>query len=362
LARHIDPAERAAGMVAEAELGPFLSGVLEALGCDAPTVEAVTAALLHASRLGVDSHGVRLLPHYVRVIEGGRVSAKPEMTFTVERPGAGVLDAGNGHGALAGLTAMRHAVRLAGATGIAAVTVRRSSHFGAAGFYAMAAAEAGMIGLATCNSDSFVALHGGREPFHGTNPIAVAAPVAGGRPWLLDMATSSIPYNRVKLYGSIGAPLPEGVAADTAGHPTVDPEAVHALMPVGGIAYGYKGAGLGGLADLLSSALTGMRASHALPHWLADFATPRELGQFFLAIDPAAFLPREVYDAGIKSYLAALRASPPAVGEEPPMAPGDREWRVEERRRATGIPIDPDSATAFRDLAVRFSVPLPWGL
>jgi LDH2 family malate/lactate/ureidoglycolate dehydrogenase len=155
------------------------------------------------------------------------------------------------------------------------VAIRNSSHFGAAGAYALAAAEAGMIGLASCNADSIVRLHGGAARFHGTNPIAFAVPVAGARPWLLDMATSSIPYNRVQLYRSVGKQLPGGVASTADGLDTDAPELADMLAPLGG-EFGFKGAGLAGLAEILSAVLSGMRLSHELaPMTGPDFATPR---------------------------------------------------------------------------------------
>lgn len=338
----------------------FAASVLSRIGADDATTDAAARAMLHGSLLGIDSHGVRLLPHYAQVIEGGRVNGRPRMTFSSSRSGAGTLDADNAHGALAGLKAVEHAVRLAHEAGIGAVAVRRSSHFGAAGVYALAAAEAGMIGLATCNSDAAVHLHGSRDPFHGTNPFAFAAPNATDRPWLLDFATSSIPLNRVHLSRSTGAMLPEDAAVDAAGCPTRDPYLAMGLLPLGGSLFGYKGAGLAGLADILSAGLTGMRISAGLPGWESDFTTPRELGHFFMAIDPAAFMPREAFSAMMRHYLSTLRGMTPGEGRDPPMAPGDREWRTREQRVAEGIPIDPATAEAFGELARRFGLDLPF--
>ncbi len=125
------------------------------------------------------------------------------------------------HGALATYYGRWSArTRLAGNSGIGAVAIRNSSHFGPAGAYAFDAAKRGFIGFAFCNSDSFVRLHDGAMRFHGTNPIACAVPVTGDNPWLFDMATSAVPYNRVQLYRSLGGQLPEGVASDERGYDT----------------------------------------------------------------------------------------------------------------------------------------------
>lgn len=314
--------------------------------------------MMHGSLFGIDSHGVRLTGHYVKAIEGGRVNGKPDIQVTRTGPAAAVLDGDDGHGAVVTFAAMEVACDLAATAGIGAVAIRRSSHFGAAGAYALAAAEAGFIGIAVCNSDSFMRLHGGAERFHGTNPIAAGVPVAGSKPWLLDMATSAIPYNRVLLYRSLGLPLPEGVASDCSGIDIADPHGVEMLAPLGA-AFGHKGAGLAGLVEILSAVLTGMRLSFDIaPMGGPDFATPRGMGAFVLAIRPDAFIDRESFDAAMQRYLDRLRNSRTAPGAAV-LAPGDREWAEAERRRRDGIPVDPVTIEDFTALAERLGVPLP---
>jgi LDH2 family malate/lactate/ureidoglycolate dehydrogenase len=337
----------------DAELARFCIAALAAAGANQPTAEAATQAMLHASRLGIDSHGVRLLPHYVRVIEGGRVNGRPRLSFVRLFGATSLLDADNGHGGLATFTAMERAAELAHIHGLGAVAIRRSSHFGAAGAYALKAAEAGLIGLATCNSDSGVRLFEGAQPFHGTNPIAVAVPIQGQRPWLLDMATSAIPFNRVHLFASLGRTLPAGVASDAEGRDTTEPEQVKMLAPLGG-AFGFKGAGLAGVAEILSAALTGMGLGfELLPMGGPDFSTPRELGAFVLALDPSAFAEAEAFDATMRRYVDAIRRSRAVPGGKP-LAPGDREWAEADRRQVAGIPVDVKTVSAFEELAERF--------
>ena len=342
-----------------AALADFCRKVLAAAGADAETAQAATRAMLHGSRLGIDSHGVRLLDHYATALEGGRVNPRPRMTWQDAFGAVASLDADDGHGALAAYRGMEQAVDLAGRHGIAAVGIRNSSHFGPAGAYALAAAEAGCIGLAFCNADSFVRLHDGALRFHGTNPIACAVPVAGDNPWLLDMATSAIPYNRVQLYKSLGRRLPPSVASDGAGEDTEDPAAVEMLAPLGA-AFGFKGAGLAGLVEIFSAVLTGMRLSFdILPMGGPDFSTPREMGAFVMALKPEAFAPGDVFQAGMKRYLATLRGSAPRAGGRV-MAPGDREWGEAARREAAGVPLDPATAEAFARLAARYDVAIPY--
>ena len=336
----------------------FCEAVLAAAGADQPTAEAATRAMLHGSRFGVDSHGVRLLDHYVSAIVGGRVDGRAVLSFHAGAAAVATLDAGHAHGARAAYAAMDHAMEKAAQFGIGAVAIRNSSHFGAAGAYALAAAQNGFIGLAFCNSDSLVRVHGGAERFHGTNPIAMGAPVRGQDPWLLDMATSAIPYNRVLLYRSLGQELPPEVASDAAGHDTTDPEAAQMLAPLGA-AFGFKGAALAGVAEIFSAVLAGARLSFDLaPMNGSDFRTPRNVGAFVMALKPGAFQQEAEFDAAMRRYRETLRASQPAEGEAV-MAPGDREWTRADERRRFGIPLDPATAQAFDRLAARFAVTRP---
>ena len=350
--------ERASLRFSAADLDRFLRSVLTAIGADAATVDAATRAMMHGSRFGVDSHGVRLLDHYVKVMLAGRVARTPDLRIVQELAATAVLDADHAHGALAAYRAMDKAMELARSAGVGCVSIRNASHFGPAGAYALAAAEAGMIGFATCNSDAFVRLHDGAERFHGTNPIAFAAPW-GDRPWFFDMATSSIPLNRVALYRSLGVPLPEGTASDANGIDTLEPDAVDMLAPLGH-AFGFKGAGLAGVAEILSAVLSGMQLSAELmPMGGPDLSTPRPLGAFVMALRPDAFVDAKTFADGMERYLAALRGSVPREGGEV-LAPGDREWREADRRIVDGIPIDPVTATAFARLATTLGIePLP---
>jgi LDH2 family malate/lactate/ureidoglycolate dehydrogenase len=341
-----------------AGLDAFSRSVLKACGADDATADATTRAMMHGTRHGVDSHGIRLLPHYVRALEGGRLNKAPKLAKVHGFGAVETIDADNAQGALGAYTAMDRAIVLAEKLGIGAVGIRNTSHFGPAGAFAMEAARRGMIGLAFCNSDSFVRLHDGATRFHGTNPIAAAVPVPGQNPWLLDMATSAIPFNRVMLYRSTGAPLPDAVASDASGHNTNDATIAEMLAPLGA-EFGFKGAGLAGLSEILSAVLTGMRLSFDLaPMMGEDFSTPRGLGAFVLAIAPEAFGDRSTFDAGMNRYLEVLRTSQPREGCKV-MAPGDREWQVAAKREELGVVVDPVTLSAFAELAATYDLQLP---
>lgn len=317
----------------------FATAVLVAAGTDPGAARSVAEALTETSLRGVDSHGIRLLVHYAKVVQTGRINPRPQLTFTRTDRSTGIVDADNGFGHHASYFAIDHAVTLAQESGISAVSVINSSHFGSAGCYVLPAAEQGYIALGVCNSDSFVLPHDGVKPFHGTNPLAFAAPVAGARPFLMDMATSVIPWNRVQDLMNEGLSLPPDAAVDTDGAVTQVPFHSAALLPLGGVNYGYKGAALASMVEVLSAVMTGMpHCSRLLGMAGPDFATPRRLGHFFIVFDPRRFVSAEVYDQAMEAYLGDLRAIK-GRNDTKVMAPGDREWAVEADRQLHGIPV-----------------------
>ena len=209
------------------------------------------------------------------------------------------------------------------------------------------------------HADRVVVPDGGVAAFFGTNPLSFAVPAPGEAPVLLDMATSCIPFNRVNLRRATGTLLPPETAVDAAGVTTRDPEAAVALRPLGGEAFGYKGAGLAGMVDILCSAFTGMGHGATFPPMGGpDFGEPISLGHFFLILKPAAFQALAAFDARVGAFLADLRGQPALPGQTV-MAPGDIEKAEAERRARAGIPVDRTTWAALAALAGRYGVAVP---
>ena len=98
------------------------------------------------------SHGTRALPGYVRSIIKGEINPKPAPRVLTEAPATALIDADNSLGHVAGEYAMKMAIEKADATGLAAVAVRNSNHYGAATCFAMMALPAKLIGFSTTRS------------------------------------------------------------------------------------------------------------------------------------------------------------------------------------------------------------------
>ena len=323
------------------DLQDFLIRLLSAAGCDEASAAAVTRAVTDASARAYDTHGVRLIPWYLQCLEGGRINRSPRIGISRKAPAIIHVDADNGFGHLASYRAIDMLCELADQQGVAVATVGRSSHHGATGCYTVEAARRGFAALGMTHADAVVVPHEGVAPFFGTNPISFAVPLEGEDPLVLDMATSSIPLNRVMLRRSTGSPLPPDVAVDGTGRMTTDAHQAAALLPVGGEGFGYKGAGLAGMVDIFCSAFTGMQHGAKFPCFNGpDFSRPIEIGHFFIVMQPALFQALAAFNACVSALVGDLRRQPGKPGKTV-HAPSDLEKAEAQKRAREGIPLDP---------------------
>ena len=336
-------------------LQTFVGAILRRAGVREDVAEAVAQGLTQASLRGVDSHGVRLLPHYVAGVKGGRINPDPTYRFRRTSSSTGVLDADHTFGHAAGLDAARHAVALAQEAGTGQVAVRNSSHFGAAAYFALEIAKHDMIGLCFSSTDALIRTHGGTRPFLGNNPLCLAAPCDGEEPVCLDMATSVVTFNRIRQWRDAGERLPAGVAADGTGRETEDPCAVASLLPIGG----YKGYGLSLAIEILCSLLTGMPYGPHIPKMFeAPLSEQRRLGQFVAAWRIDCFEEPAQFKRRLAQLIGELRAEPRMEAEVPVQVAGDPEKRAAEERRRLGIPLSRREFDALNALAREAGLPL----
>jgi ureidoglycolate dehydrogenase (NAD+) len=315
--------------VGAAPLESWTRALLEAAGLESEPAALVAQTLVWTSLRGTDSHGVARVPLYADRLRSGVLNGRPRPSV-VQRDGAiAVVDGDHGPGQLAALLATDLSIELAREHGVGVVSVRRSGHYGAAAFYAVRAAEAGLVGMSMTNAEPGVIPYGGIEPALGTNPIALAAPLGGGATFDLDMATSQVALNRIFNARDEGRPIPEGWGVDEHGETTTDPAKVAAGVPLGG----YKGYALALMVEVLCGVLAGAgaRAEGGI----------RNIGHFHLAIDPERTVGRDAFASVLGGLLADLRAIPPAVGFDEVLVAGDPEDRSRAQRERDGIPIEP---------------------
>lgn len=332
-------------------LARWAADCLQALDMPAGDAGLVADSLVQTSLWGIDSHGIARLPHYLERLRRGSIVAEPSVAIERSGPCTAQVNGGHGHGIVIAHRAVGLATELARESGIGAVGVANSSHCGAMALYTRPPARDGLVALAFTHADPMAVPHGGVSPFFGTNPISIAFPRHDGEPVCLDMATTSIPWNRVMNARREGHPLPPGTALDETGAPTTDAEAARALLPLGGLDYGHKGYGLALMVDLLCGPLQGNPWGPLIPGMFTALDERRRIGAFFIVIDPGRFfggptLPDQV--ALMARELGAERGSP--------RVPGDPELAAQTQRLASGIPIEPMLARQIHEWSERLCV------
>jgi ureidoglycolate dehydrogenase (NAD+) len=348
------PTHSDATPVAAAALRAWAARCFAAAGMTEEDAALLAASLVQTSLWGIDSHGVALLPHYLDRLANGTIRARPRIAIDRTGPATALVEADQGHGIVVGHRAMAEAVRIAREQGIGAVGVKNASHCGAIGLYARAAARQGCVGLAFTHANSVAVPHGGKRPFFGTNPISFAFPRGHAEPVCLDMATTSIPWNRVRNARREGHALPPDVTVDAQGAPTTDAQAAAAVVPLGGAAYGHKGYALALVVDLLCGPLLGNPYGPHIPPMFEALDQPRRLGAFFIALDPERFAGGAAFAQQVEALARELAAEPGA-----PLLPGDPEIAVAAQRERDGVPVEPGLAALFRSWSERLGAPPP---
>jgi LDH2 family malate/lactate/ureidoglycolate dehydrogenase len=309
--------------------------VLDKYNVDKRVAQFLVNGLIQTSLRGVDSHGIRLFPHYIRALKAGRINGKPNYQFNQTASSVGIFDADHTFGHASGAEAMLKAVEIARETGIAAVGVKNSSHFGAASCYGLLAAQQEMIGISMTHADSLMASHNSPKAFFGTNPICVTAPIEGEEPFCLDMATTHITWNKVKMFREKKKTFEVAYGIDKDGRLGFEPKDYAALLPIGG----YKGFGLGMVVDILCGLLTTMPVGQEISSmYTSPIEEKRLLGHFFIAMDVDRFTSLENFKKRMKQMVDVLR-SQPSLGSESVMVPGDPEKKKCDVRNKKGIPL-----------------------
>jgi ureidoglycolate dehydrogenase (NAD+) len=308
---------------------------LEKVGVPREEAKLVAESLVQTSVWGIDSHGILRLTHYLNRMTIGSIKAAAVPVVTRTGPVTAQVHGEDGLGIVHATLAMETAIEMAKEAGVGVVGVGHSSHCGAMGLYTRMAAREKLVGIAMTHSSSVVIPHGGKHKYFGTNPISFAFPRAQGEPFVLDMATSQVAWNKVLNARIEGHDLEPGIAVDGDGNATTDANQAAAGIPLGGPTYGYKGYGLAFMVDLLCGALNGMTYGRHINSMYEDLKEPRKIGHFVMALDPGRFAGGDTLEETVDAVIADVKAQPGEI-----LVPGDPELIEEKERRVRGIPID----------------------
>jgi ureidoglycolate dehydrogenase (NAD+) len=161
------PSKNESHVISSADLERFASALFAAAGVAPAMADEWAKSLVWANLRGVDSHGVLRIPGYVERLKTGAINPAPKMRVEKRAGAVAVLEADRAPGAVAMATAMAEAIARAREAHIGWCAARNITHAGAVGYFALQAANAGMIGMVMSASGPMMAYHGEHQDTAG---------------------------------------------------------------------------------------------------------------------------------------------------------------------------------------------------
>jgi uncharacterized oxidoreductase len=349
-----------------AALHALTSLVVTRMGSAPEETQEVADHLVRANLTGHDSHGVGMLPAYVRLLRDGLLVPNQTAHTVLDAGALLVIDARRGFGQRMAADAVRRAIERARELGACVLALRNSSHVGRIGTYGELATRAGMAFTAFVN----VADHRDvqapwacAEARLGTNPFCTAVPgpmggeaggEAGGEEWpglMLDMATTTIAAGKARVAYNKGVPVPEGSLIDAAGKPTNDPAGFIADHAGALLSFGrHKGSGLAIMCEIMAGAIGGgQRAEQPVQGGILN-------SMLATVIDLSRLGGAAAIGQNIEATKAHIRSSRTAPGFDEVLLPGEPERRNAKHRAQVGIEVDDTTWRDIREAATTLGI------
>lgn len=313
---------------------------LQGAGATQRNAESVARSTVLAERDGIRSHGLMYVPIYAEHVICGKVDglAAPE----IKTPKAGVVrvDAKNGfaHPAIdAGWDAFSQA---ATTNGVSVMTLHNSYNCGVLGHHAKRLAEQGLLGLCFTHAPASIAPTGAKQAVIGTNPFACAVPDGqGGVAMAIDQSASVVAKSEILMRSRNNEPIEAHWAMDADGQPTTD--AAQALKGSMAPAGGYKGFGVGLVAELLAACLSGAVLSKDASPFAGTAGGPPSTGQCFIAFDPQSFA-GDAFASNVANLVAAIES------QEGAHLPGNKAKQHIAQTTANGVQVNQELLDQIR--------------
>ena len=280
-------------------------------------------ALINAELVGAYGHGLSRLKMYCDRIKKKVINPKPNIKIKKISQSISHIDANDSIGFVAADIAIKKAIQNAKKTGIGMVAVKNSGHYGLSGYYAEQAVKKNLITMIYTNAPPAVAPHGALKSLFGTNPICFGTPTGSKIPFILDTSISMINRGKIRVAARNNQKIPEGVALDKFGKPTVN--ARKALEGVQLPIAGFRGSGLAWMVDILSGVLTGGNHAGRVKDPFDDFSGPQNIGHLFITFKTNLFVKN--YNNRINNNIKTIKRLPKIKGVKEIMYPGQNKYK-----------------------------------
>jgi len=330
-------------VINEDKLRAVVRDIVSAAGSSGEEPQQVADNLVYANLTGHDSHGVGMLPRYIRAVKNGELRVNAQAQVLVDDGPMMVIDGQAGYGQVIGLQAMDLGIARAREHGVCVLTIRRSFHLCRIGAWGEQCARAGMVSMHHVNlvgRHGLVAPYAGSDARYSTNPYCCVLPATDNNPiTALDFATAMVAQGKVRVARNKGEQMPEGMLLDAKGQPTTDPNATFeggALRPFGA----HKGYGMAFVNELLAGVLSGGGTCRPETNREHDCILNNMLS---IIIDPKRLISGDYYASEVDATIRHVKASPALEAGKPVLVPGDPERATHASRSNGGIPVDDET-------------------
>ncbi len=305
------------------KLKPLLINIFKKHSLNMKHAETSANALINAELVGAYGHGLSRLKMYCDRIKRNVINPKPKIKIKRISKSISHIDANNSIGFVAADIGIKQAIKNAKNTGIGLVAIKNSGHYGLSGYYAEQAVKKNLITMIYTNAPPAVAPYGASKSLFGTNPICFGAPTGSNVPFILDTSISVINRGKIRVAARNNQKIPEGVALDKFGKPTVD--AKKALAGVQLPIASFRGSGLAWMIDILSGVLTGGNHAGKVKDPFEDFTGPQNIGHLFITFKTNLFVKN--FNERIKDNIKEIKKLPRIKGVKEIMYPGQNKYR-----------------------------------
>ena len=342
-------------MFKRSQLMKFCKSIFISLGMDDEKANDTSDILIEADMMGHSTHGVRLLPLYIKDIEMGNMKVSGTEDVLKDLGSSITLDGKQ----LPGIWLTKKSLKLASDRakkhGTATVLIRNSHHNGALAAYMLPIVKKGLVGIikSSVPSTATVAPYGGTTALLSPNPMALAYPT-NNNPVIIDISASITTNNMIADKISKKELFDFNCLLTSDGTPTNDPIEVQnkngTVMPVGGLEYGHKGFGLALGIEALSQGLSGSGRSKK--------PKSMNLSTFVQVIDPEAFSGLEAFKEEMTFLSQQCLNNEPIDKNNRVRMPGEKALLRRDEAIKNGISLNQDVINTLEKLGEKFKINL----
>ena len=340
-------------MLIQSKLNKFCTSVFKKLGMDDEKAKDTSEILVEADMMGHSTHGVRLLPLYIKDVEAGNMKLSGNQITLNDTGSCITIDGDN----LPGIWLTKQGLKLSSERakihGVSTVLIKNSHHNGALAAYLLPIVERGLVPIIKCSvpSSATVAPFGGTKALLTPDPMALAFPT-NGEPVIIDISASITTNNMIADKIVKNEMFDFNCLLTKDGIPTNDPKEVFenngTVMPLGGLEYGHKGFGLALGIEALSQGLSGSGRSRKLK--------TMNLSIYIQVIDPDAFAGLDAFKNEMSFLYNECINNPPIDKNNKVRMPGQNALLSRKKSIENGIYLSKETLKSLEEIAKKFDI------